>query len=228
MGTAGNIQFLCCMLILIAALEVFDEKQLLQMQKDLAEPKATKTAVARKWGIAATTLTRKLEEFSQNQAKAEERKAAKKHTRLTQDEKDHIIRLYVTDGWTMNAIAKLIQRSAGAVKRALENAGIPVRGRGMKKEQPVTVGDSILVNAPALDASIPICAAVTPSPVIEPFEVKSNTQPIPTTVIPDAIAPRTISSSMVTCQPPVTSKSIAVVIFEFVSILIFLKASINA
>lgn len=126
----------------MAVRKVFTEKELKQMVADLEVVGATKASVSRKWGIAASTLTRRITEFQDKLAKIEVRKAAKKHTRLTQDEKDQIIKLYVDDDWTMSAIAKLLLRSAGAVKRALEHANIPVRGRGKRKEQPITIGDT--------------------------------------------------------------------------------------
>jgi len=135
----------------MAAKKVFSDKELQQMVDDLAQPKATKTAVARKWGIAATTLTRKIDDFKNKQEKAEERKQAKKHTRMTQDEIDTCVEYYVQENWSMNKIAELIQRSAGAVKRALENANVPIRARGKKAqtvisgdtENPLKVGDTV-------------------------------------------------------------------------------------
>lgn len=125
----------------MAARKVFTDKELDQMQADVDTPSATKTSVAKKWGIAPTTLNKRLLGHAEKAVRTEERKNLKKNKHLSEDEKSQIIKLYIDDSWSMNAIAKFLLRSAGAVKRALETANIPVRGRGRKKEQPITVGD---------------------------------------------------------------------------------------
>ena len=114
----------------MAARKTFTDKELQSMVDKLALPKATKTAVAKEFGIAPSTLTKRIDEFQDRQVKAEARKEAKKHTRLSADEKAEIVDYYINDQWSMNKIAQFVQRSAGAVKRALEDANIPIRKRG--------------------------------------------------------------------------------------------------
>lgn len=124
----------------MAARTVLTSKDLEKIVELYDSGTLSKSAIAKEYSIGLPRLHKEVKNYKAKIEKLAEQKRKKKGTPLTTDEVALILELYTEDHWSMNKIARHIQRSPGAVRTALVKNNIPIRTLG-KTIKPTIVGD---------------------------------------------------------------------------------------